>query len=346
MISTSPGSPHKPNLEELLVEKIISEISQRYHLDLSQDPVAKERIFEAVKKAALDLKNQEEVEIHLPYISANPSGPIHLNRKVTRAEIREASPFTSESRSSQGVTQGKPVQRPKIRQPDRKPKVTTSLLVIMVIIYGLQIATEFFLKYDLPASIGMKSNELILQGQYWRLITAMFLHGSPLHLGVNMYALFILGGRVERLFGSLRFLGLFLLAGITGNLFSFLLTDAPSLGSSTAIFGLLGAEGVFIYQHRELFGDQSRVALRQIIQVAGINLLIGLYPGIDNWGHVGGLIGGSVFAWFGGPRFILQGTPPDLRLEDQRPEERTGFIFLTGLIVVICLAVLVMIIRS
>ena len=84
------------------------------------------------------------------------------------------------------------------------------------------------------------------------------------------------------------------------------MTKAPSLGSSTAIFGLLGAEAIFIVQHRDLLGAQYQTAFRQIAQVAIVNLFIGfVVPGIDNWGHIGGLIGGAIFTWFGGPIFEL-----------------------------------------
>jgi rhomboid protease GluP len=90
------------------------------------------------------------------------------------------------------------------------------------------------------------------------------------------------------------------------------------LGASTAIFGLLGAQGVFIYQNRALFGNQTRQALQGIILVAVINLFIGLSPGIDNWGHVGGLVAGLIFAWLGGPVLVPTGMYPYARLEDQR----------------------------
>jgi rhomboid protease GluP len=174
----------------------------------------------------------------------------------------------------------------------------------------------------------------------------MFLHGSILHLGFNMYALYILGRRVERFFGSFRFLGLYIIAGITGNMFSFFFTPSPSLGSSTAIFGLLGAEGVFIYQHRKLFGDQSRIALRQIVQVAAVNFLIGLSPRIDNWGHIGGLIGGVIYAWFTGPLFQVQGSPPLLHLEDKRAEAIPGIGFVIQLIMLIGLIALIIFFRG
>jgi rhomboid protease GluP len=192
----------------------------------------------------------------------------------------------------------------------------------------------------------MKVNQAILEGEYWRLVTPMFLHGSILHLGFNLYALYILGRRIERFFGSSRYLLLFLIAGITGNLFSFFFTPAPSLGSSTAIFGLLAAEGVFIFQHRELFGNRSQVALRQIIQVAVINFLIGLSPGIDNWGHLGGLIGGAIFSWFAGPLFKLERTPTQIRFVDQRAEKTSIPVFVLQLLVVISLTIFVILSRN
>jgi rhomboid protease GluP len=118
------------------------------------------------------------------------------------------------------------------------------------------------------------------------------------------------------------------------------------LGSSTAIFGLLAAEGVFIFQHRELFGNRSQVALRQIIQVAVINFLIGLSPGIDNWGHLGGLIGGAIFSWFAGPLFKLERTPTQIRFVDQRAEKTSIPVFVLQLLVVISLTIFVILSRN
>lgn len=220
-----------------------------------------------------------------------------------------------------------------------RPMVTYILLGITLAVYLFQMLSQVMLGVDYPAALGMKVNELIVSGQIWRLITPVLLHGSILHLGFNMYALYILGRRMERFYGSFRFLGLYLIAGIYGNLFSFLFTISPSLGSSTAVFGLLGAEGIFIYQHRELFGEQFQKALRQIIQVAAVNILIGLSPGIDNWGHIGGLLGGMVFSWFGGPLFEIQGAPPILQMVDKRPEKTAGLVFILNLILLIGLII-------
>ena len=332
-----------------LVSIILSDISRNYNLDMSQDPVALERIREAVEKARLELEINPQVEISLPYISANASGPIHYRKVITRNDFDSQG---SESAGPAGQPDGQeeydrqPQPSVQIKLPDRKPLVTYSLMVITVILYLFQLLTGYLVGYDIPAELGLKVNELIMAGQYWRLVTPMFLHGSILHLGFNMYALYILGSRVERFFGSFRFLGLYLIAGISGNIFSFFFTPAPSLGSSTAIFGLLGAEGVFIYHHRKLFGEQFRVALRQIIQVAAVNIVIGLSPGIDNWGHIGGLIGGAIFTWFTGPLLKVQGSPPLLHLEDQRTERAVGIGFAIQLITQIGLISLIIILKG
>ncbi len=199
------------------------------------------------------------------------------------------------------------------------PYITYTLLGLSIAIYLLQMGTQYALGYDLPAALGLKVNELIARGQLWRLITPVLLHGSIIHIGFNMYALYLFGPRLENNFGHWRFLALYLISGFAGNVFSMMFTEAPSLGSSTAIFGLLGAHGIFVYQNREFFGQPiSRAALSRIIQVAAINLLIGLSPGIDNWGHIGGLIGGTVFTWFGGPIFGISGIHPNLAVKDQR----------------------------
>jgi rhomboid protease GluP len=196
--------------------------------------------------------------------------------------------------------------------------ITYALVGITVFIYLLQLGSETLMGVDVPAQFGVKNNPLIASGQLWRLFTPMFLHGSILHIAFNMYALSKIGPRLERYYGHWRFLALYFLSGFGGNVFSMMFTEAPSLGSSTAIFGLIGAQGVFFYHNRALFGAATRTALNGIIMIAAVNLIIGLNPGIDNWGHIGGLVGGVIFAWLGGSVLQVTGIYPDLSLNDQR----------------------------
>lgn len=209
-----------------------------------------------------------------------------------------------------------------LRLPSAPPRVTYTILGLTIFVYLLQVASQFIFGYDLPIALGAKINELIREGQIWRLITPVLLHGSILHIGFNMYALFSFGTGLERRFGHARFLALYLLAGFSGNVISFLLTGDPSVGSSTSIFGLIAAEGLFLYQNRRLFGAEAKQAIGNVVSVAAINLVIGFSSGglIDNWGHIGGLLGGLVFTWFGGPLWDVEGIYPLLRLVDRRAD--------------------------
>jgi rhomboid protease GluP len=215
-----------------------------------------------------------------------------------------------------------PPPRPAIRietpARDRRPWVTWVLLGFTVIVYLLQVLSDNLLGRDLPMLLGAKVNELIYSGQIWRLITPTFLHGSVLHIGFNMYALYIIGPGLELYYGRIRFLALYLLAGFTGNVLSFVLTPAASLGASTAIFGLIAAQGIFIFKNRFLFGKRSRALLVNVLVIVLFNLFLGLSPGIDNWGHLGGLVGGALYAWFSGPVLSIQQEPLGFVVRDSR----------------------------
>lgn len=224
-----------------------------------------------------------------------------------------AEPYLHETNQPSEYSHSVPVSIPRLT-----PFVTYGLIAITILIYGLQYASQTLTGVDYPALYGAKINLLILEGQYWRFITPTLLHGSVLHLGFNMYALYVLGIGLERFYGHGRFLGLYFIAGFAGNVMSFLFTPAPSLGASTAIFGLIGAQGVFLYQNREIFGKPGQRALMNLVLIAVINLVFGLSPGIDNWGHIGGLIAGVLFAWFAGPVLKVGGYYPNFIFMDTR----------------------------
>jgi rhomboid protease GluP len=215
-------------------------------------------------------------------------------------------------------TAGASTVRVKVRLPEGKIWLTYALIVVTVGVYLLQVATQSLLGTDLPALYGMKINEAIELGQVWRFLTPAFLHGSLMHIGFNMYALYIFGRGLEKRYGTMRFAILYFMGALAGNTLSFLLSPNPSLGASTAVFGLAAAEGVFIYRNRQFFGQAGRSMLINILTILGVNLLLGLSPGIDNWGHLGGLIGGAGFAWFAGPVYEVVGTWPDLSMVERQ----------------------------
>jgi rhomboid protease GluP len=147
---------------------------------------------------------------------------------------------------------------------------------------------------------------LVAQGEFWRLFTANFIHIGIVHLLFNMYALLQLGVQVESVYGRQRFIALYLLAGISGAVFSYMFTRGLSAGASTSIFGLFGALVVYFYKHRELFGRMGQQQLINLGVILLINVIIGLSPGasVDNWGHAGGFVGGAILGWFMCPRYV------------------------------------------
>lgn len=205
------------------------------------------------------------------------------------------------------------------------PIMVYVLLGLSVLVYLAQMISEVTLGNDLPVYLGAKWNEAIQAGQVWRLFTPMLLHGSLVHIGFNMYALLVIGSGLERYYGHLRFLLLYILAGYTGNAMSFLMSPNLSVGASTALFGLIAAQGIFVLKNRFMFGQKRSYAiLTNTVFIALANLLIGfLSNGIDNWGHFGGLVGGFAFAWFAGPVFHVEGEIPNLSLAENNPRKRT-----------------------
>ena len=212
------------------------------------------------------------------------------------------------------------------------PHITYALIAINVVIYGmlngLMTNIERLEWYSWGANNQLQVFE---NGEYYRLFTSMFLHADPPHLLFNMLALYFIGQTVERFFGHARFFIIYLLGGLTGSLLSVAL-NGPSVnavGASGAVFAIIGAEIIFLYNHRKLFGQTAAHQLRQLILIALLNLGYGFASQfsdaaiqLDNWGHIGGLVGGLGLAYLIGPIFLLkrrEGTEVDFQAVDMQP---------------------------
>ncbi len=172
----------------------------------------------------------------------------------------------------------------------KKPYVTYALIAINLFAFIFPTMLGNLDKvYTLFASYG----PFVKMGEYYRLLTASFLHGGLAHLLFNMYALWIIGVQLESFIGKWRYLVVYLFSAICGSLLSVAVTpNVFSVGASGAIFGLLGALLYFGYHYRIYLGT---VIKSQIIPLIVINLVLGfIAPGIDNAAHIGGLIGGAL----------------------------------------------------
>jgi membrane associated rhomboid family serine protease len=162
---------------------------------------------------------------------------------------------------------------------------------------------------------------LVAQGEIWRLWTVVLVHGGIIHLGLNMYALFLVGPFVEQLYGRARFLAFYLIAAAGASLTSFAFSDAPaSVGASGAIMGLFGVLITAEAVHRPMMSRGSRGFVGQLVGMAAITLLYGVVsPGIDNWAHLGGLVTGLVLGALFAPTMV-----PTLRSMWLRPGPTPG----------------------
>ncbi len=187
----------------------------------------------------------------------------------------------------------------------QRPRFVTYILIgINVIVYIIMALlsrnflddtqTRYFLLFyqDNPA--------IALNGlpEFYRIFTAMFLHLSLIHIGLNMLTLFLIGGVVEMVYGKWRYLVIYLGSGIAGGIvFYFVQPDAFAAGASGAIFGVFGALGVFYIMNRQALGRYGAGAITNWLFWLGLNLVFGFsVPGIGIWDHIGGLVAGMIIA--------------------------------------------------
>ncbi|KAF6145664.1 hypothetical protein GIB67_001477 [Kingdonia uniflora] len=204
-------------------------------------------------------------------------------------------------------------------------QLTNVLLAINVVVFFAQVVTQGKLMLW-----GAKINSLIDRGQLWRLATSSLLHGNIGHLMANSYSLNSMGPTVETISGPKRFLVVYLTSAVASSAMSYYFCKSPSVGASGAIFGLVGSFAVFVLRHRNLIGG-GKDDLQQIAHVLVLNMVIArvyccrkklfnlffhkiiglMSKGIDNWGHLGGFLGGVATSWLLGPAWKFESRSKD-----------------------------------
>ncbi len=168
----------------------------------------------------------------------------------------------------------------------KKPVVTFVLIGIIcsLFIYGF-VTNKDLLIYNL----GLQK-DLVRHGEFYRLLTGAFIHVDIVHIITNAYSLYVVGSMAESYYGKKKFVLIYLLSIVSASLLSISMNSGFSIGASGAIFGLLGSLLYFGYHYRVYFGN---VLIGRIIPIIILNLFIGfMIPGIDNFAHIGGLVGG------------------------------------------------------
>jgi len=194
----------------------------------------------------------------------------------------------------------------------RRTPVTTFLLLAIVAVFVVETVRGGADDPRVLIAMGADHPLLVRQGQYWRLVTSLFLHASFVHIFVNGWALYQLGSLFELILGSGRLLVVYFVSGIAGSIASTLFTRSLSVGASGAIFGVMGALIAFLLKRRENLTPQAKSLLMQLLLWAGINVFLGFsIQFIDNAAHLGGCAAGFAIGLFlqDRPRYRLAPAP-------------------------------------
>jgi membrane associated rhomboid family serine protease len=250
-------------------------------------------------------------------MSSYPEDPLRSGDKPVHPLERRTSPAPSGPPPPQPVYPSRRIEIPQVI-----PRLTYVILGINIVVYIADTLTGGML-----TQLGQKDNLEIIQGEYWRFITPMFLHAALggglgiLHILFNSRFLYYVGPQIERPFGYFRFLAIYFLSGFAASIASFTLSSHPSIGASGALFGLIGAMLPMLYRNRQVLPN-SKPRINAVLQTIGINLLFGLaIPNIDNWAHIGGLLAGVTLGWLTTPRYVVRYA---LTGEAERVEDETS----------------------
>jgi membrane associated rhomboid family serine protease/cytochrome c-type biogenesis protein CcmH/NrfG len=209
-------------------------------------------------------------------------------------------------------------EQPPVRRRRYWPVVTLVTIGITFVIFGLQNLAGGSTSTEVLLDFGAAYMPYFRQGQYWRLVMPIFLHIGWTHILLNMYALYILGPLLERVYGYGRFAFIYIGAGMASSYLSMRMSPDISAGASGAILGVAGAMLVTGFLHREVVPHHWRRLFGKILLVAiALEFLVDrLIPRIDNWGHLGGLIGGMILAGL-----IPPPLPSHLATSEKKPSQ-------------------------
>lgn len=187
-----------------------------------------------------------------------------------------------------------------------KSRVTALIVAVNVAMFALLLVTGGADDSINLYRWGAKFGPAIQAGDWYRLISPVFLHAGLFHIAANTFALVLFGPRLEQEFGSTAFFATYIVSGICGVAASYLVSPVLSVGASGAVFGMVGAYGIYLVRNRREFGGQVNRVILNLIFILGINIVFGLvWPGIDQGAHIGGLIAGAAMAFLVTPRRVV-----------------------------------------
>lgn len=192
-------------------------------------------------------------------------------------------------------------------------RLTYILIAVSSVVYLFSaLSSQSLIDMDMQVLVDMGAlfgPYTVVKGEWWRLLTAMFLHGGMTHLLMNMFSLYLVGRGAEMYFDTKSYLSIYFFSGIIGGLVSLYMHPVSvGVGASGAIFGVFGALAGFFLAHRDRIASHSKAFMKDFGIIIAINLVIGLsIPSIDVSAHIGGLVVGFIggFVLSKNPKWIL-----------------------------------------
>ncbi|XP_062009654.1 RHOMBOID-like protein 9, chloroplastic isoform X1 [Rosa rugosa] len=170
--------------------------------------------------------------------------------------------------------------------------------------------------FSLPLLYGAKMNDLILVGEWWRLVTPMFLHAGLIHIAIGSWGLVTFGPKVCRGYGSFTFFLIYILGGISGNLISFLHTPEPTVGGTGPIFAMIGAWLIYETQNKDITAKEvSETMFQKAIITTALTFTVSSFGPIDDWTHFGAALTGIAYGFL---------TCPSLQLDEASSSSTSG----------------------
>jgi rhomboid protease GluP len=267
------------------------------------------------------------------YGSYNPYDPANQAANTSTANYSQPPYYAPPGQTYMPAQQASYAQpRPQTQRslalPLHQPTWTNVLLGTIAVVFILEIIKDGSLQGLSEGfsgrtllDLGALRPSLVKTGQWWRLISVMFLHASIIHILFNGFALYQIGRELEKFYGSARLLLIYFLTGLSGALASMFFgpINEVAVGASGAIFGLFGALAAFYGRNRQQLGRAGMRQFQSVIVLILINLAISAtIPNIDNSAHIGGVLGGLVLGYFFSPNYVISQSPNGLPVVEDK----------------------------
>lgn len=289
-----------PSSDRNGVSKALSQDDSAIKNDLLNVEIYLERLAKGLKKPSDPATRQKyERELEGLMKEAAPSIQLVSVQEMTDEEVR----LEIEDPSSSASTESSIVY-------------VLAAVNIAIYLFGLAspVDTSGMGASTLPVLYGAKVNEFLLNGEWWRLITPMFLHSGFFHVVLSSWALLFFGPQVENVFGPLAFCMIYFLGGLCGNMFSFFFTPDATVGGTGPLFALFGAWVVYLWLNKTVLGEKSAdYGIKATTLMGVLVLCLSCLLPTDEWIHVGAVLPGIMFGYYASPSLHVDRNGSDVK---------------------------------